>query len=133
MKKYIGTKEVKAMPMALGEFIKTSGRNPYANDGKMHGDNEEGYLVEYADGYQSWSPKEIFEKTYRCSESFLDRLHIEQKELAEKLEKLCLFVDSPKFAEIVTDQTQVALLLKQRELMSEYLNILNKRIKALSK
>lgn len=65
MKKYIGTKEVKAMPMTLGEFIKTSGRNPYANDGKMHGDNEEGYLVEYADGYQSWSPKEVFEKAYR--------------------------------------------------------------------
>lgn len=37
MKKYIGTKEVEAMPMTLGELINKSGRNPYENDGKMHG------------------------------------------------------------------------------------------------
>ena len=29
MKKYIGTKEVEAIPMTLGEFINKSGRNPY--------------------------------------------------------------------------------------------------------
>lgn len=40
MKKYIGTKEVEAIPMTLGEFINKSGRNPYEHDGKMHGNNE---------------------------------------------------------------------------------------------
>lgn len=64
MKKYIGTKQVEAEPMTLGEFIKKTGRNPYENDGKMHGCNEEGYLVRYKDGYESWSPKDVFDESY---------------------------------------------------------------------
>lgn len=67
MKTYVGTKTVKAKPCTLGEFIKLTGRNPYANDGKMHGENEEGYLVEYKDGYKSWSPKDVFEEAYKES------------------------------------------------------------------
>lgn len=54
MKKYIGTKEVKAMPMTLGEFISKKGNN-----------EAEGYLVEQADGYQSWEHKVMFEGAYR--------------------------------------------------------------------
>ena len=65
MKKYIGTKQVEAMPMTLGEFIGKTGRNPYAHDEKMHGLNEEGYFVRYKDGYESWSPKDVFEEAYR--------------------------------------------------------------------
>lgn len=64
MKNYIGIKQVKAEPCTLGEFIAKTGRNPYQNDGKMHGNDEPGYLVEYKDGYQSWSPKEVFEEAY---------------------------------------------------------------------
>lgn len=131
MKTYVGTKTVKARPCTLGEFIKLTGRNPYANDGKMHGGNEEGYLVEYKDGYESWSPKDVFEEAYKCAESFMDRLVIEQKDLAEKLEKLCLFIDSPKFTDTVKDKIQQELLIKQRDYMGEYLNILNQRIKLL--
>lgn len=44
-KLYIGCKLIKA--------------HPDAKDGK------EGYSVEYADGYKSWSPKETFELAYR--------------------------------------------------------------------
>lgn len=62
---------------------------------------------------------------------FLDRLMIERKELAEKLEKLCLFTDSPKFMDVVKDENQRELLIKQRDYMGEYLNILNQRIKTL--
>lgn len=65
MKKYIGTKQVEAMPMTLGEYIKKSGRNPYQNSQDMHGENEPGYLVRYKDGYESWSPKDVFDETYR--------------------------------------------------------------------
>lgn len=131
MKKYIGTKTVKAMPMNLGQFIEKTGRNPYQNDGKMHGNNEEGYFVEYEDGYQSWSPKGVFDKAYKCSETFLDRLHIEQSDLADKLEKLCAFVRSPKFEETIKDEHQRKLLLEQSNYMAEYLNVLNQRIKLL--
>lgn len=67
MKTYIGTKTVKAEPCTLGDFINLTGRNPYANNDDMHSRNEEGYLVEYPDGYKSWSPKTVFEATYKES------------------------------------------------------------------
>ncbi len=44
MKKFIGTKLVEA--------------EPQEKDGK------EGYKVKYPDGYESWSPKEAFDKAY---------------------------------------------------------------------
>ena len=92
---------------------------------------EDGYKVVYEDGYESWSPKDVFEKAYKVADTFLDRLVIEQKELAEKLEKLCFFVESPKFTETVKDAKQRELLLAQKEHMAEYLSILNQRIKLL--
>ncbi len=45
MKTYIGVKVVKAVPME--------------KDGKP------GYKVKYKDGYESWSPKDVFEEAYR--------------------------------------------------------------------
>lgn len=63
------------------------------------------------------------------NQTFKDRLHIEQQDLAEKLQKLCLFVDTPKFEEVVKDEHQRDLLLQQRDYMGEYLNILTERIK----
>ena len=92
---------------------------------------EDGYKVVYEDGYESWSPKEVFEKAYKSADTFADRLRIEQKDLAEKLEKLCKFVESPQFTDVVQDSNQRELLLKQREYMGEYLNVLNQRIKSL--
>lgn len=65
------------------------------------------------------------------NQTFKDRLVIEQQDLAEKLSKLCAFVDTPKFEEVVKDEHQRDLLLQQREHMSEYLNVLNQRIEAL--
>ena len=65
MKTYIGTKQIKAEPMNLDEFIEQTGRNPYANSSDMHNNNEKGYIVEYENGYKSWSPKDVFEKAYK--------------------------------------------------------------------
>lgn len=128
MKKYIGTKEVEAMPMTLGEFINHSGRNPYANSGDMHGNNEQGYLVKYKDGYESWSPKAVFDEAYKCSDSFLDRLHIEHNELIDKFEKCATFVDSDKFREVIKEDYPAFLLWLQREIMGRYLQTLSCRI-----
>ena len=130
MKKYIGTKQVEAEPMTLGDFIARTGRNPYKNPNE-HDPEEDGYFVRYKDGYESWSPSKPFEEAYKCADTFLDRLHIEQKDLAEKLEKLSLFVESPKFTDAVQDSNQRKLLLKQCEYMGEYLNVLNQRINSL--
>ncbi len=127
MKKYIGTKQVSATPAWRidGKVYPKDGEVPRSMN------REDGYKVVYEDGYESWSPKDVFEKTYKVAETFLDRLMIERKELAEKLEKLCLFTDSPKFMDVVKDENQRELLIKQRDYMGEYLNILNQRIKTL--
>ena len=85
----------------------------------------------YEDGYESYSPKDVFEKAYKVAETFKDRLLIERQDLAERFSKLCAFVDTPKFEEVVKDEHQRDLLLQQRDYMGEYLNILNQRIEAL--
>lgn len=130
MKKYIGTKQIEAEPMTMGEAYERgllqAGRVPSESE-----KSNAGYHVKYQDGYESWSPAEPFEKAYKVADTFLDRLIIEQKELAEKLEKLCLFIESPKFIEIVQDTKQQELLILQKAHMGEYLKILNQRINLL--
>lgn len=58
---YIGTKMIEAKPMNRGEYNKYRGWN------LPEGENpeDEGYLVKYQDGYESWSPKKQFEEAYR--------------------------------------------------------------------
>lgn len=65
------------------------------------------------------------------NQTFKDRLLIERQDLAERFSKLCAFVDTPKFEEVVKDEHQRDLLLQQRDYMSEYLNVLNQRIEVL--
>ena len=45
------------------------------------------------DGYQSWSPAEPFEKAYKPSDTFIERLRIERNELNERYQKLCSFTN----------------------------------------
>lgn len=59
MKKYIGTKIVMAEPMTLTKAQKVLGR-----EFKPATLEEDGYLVEYKDGYRSWSPRSVFEGDY---------------------------------------------------------------------
>ena len=58
MQQYIGTKIIKAMSMTAHEAATTLGR-------AISGEDEKGYLVEYSDGYKSWSPAKAFEEAYR--------------------------------------------------------------------
>lgn len=125
MKKYIGTKEVKAQPMNSYEASQKGYKTGKADRIRN------GYEVEYEDGYKSWSPAEPFEKAYKVAETVLDRLLIERDELNERLKKLRQFIESPKFLETVTDKYQRLLLSKQESRMHEYLEILNERIKLL--
>lgn len=125
MKKYIGTKQVEAEPMTLGEFIKQSGRNPYANSGDLHTDDEPGYIVKYQDGYVSWSPKETFEEAYKIADTALDRMLIEGEELTVKLEKLRTFIGTDKFNSL--DEVTKAMLVTQAKIMSDYQGVLNQR------
>ena len=60
MSMYIGTKVVMAIPMTMTEAQKVLGREI-----KPATVEEDGYLVEYKDGYKSWSPKSVFDDAYR--------------------------------------------------------------------
>ena len=74
MKKYVGTKELKAIPMNKEEYCQYRQLEVPLNENPK----EEGYLVEYLDGgkpnderhlgYISWSPKDVFEKSYKENE-----------------------------------------------------------------
>lgn len=57
---YIGCKIIKAKPMTSDEFANFKGKEIDKNSENAHG-----YLVEYEDGYTSWSPKSTFERAYR--------------------------------------------------------------------
>jgi hypothetical protein len=60
MNKYIGTKLIEAKEMNLGDYNKFKGWTiPKNEDPKT-----EGYMVKYSDDYISWSPKDVFEKSY---------------------------------------------------------------------
>ena len=60
MDKYIGTKLIEAEPAvrAFGQVYTTE--RPELRPGEY----EDGYMVRYPDGYESWSPKDVFEKAY---------------------------------------------------------------------
>lgn len=60
MKHYIGVKEIDAKPMNRGDYNEYRGWTIPADENPA----DEGYLVKYPDGYESWSPKEVFEKAY---------------------------------------------------------------------
>lgn len=72
MKKYIGTKVVSATPAFRkgGKVYLPSDEMP-----KSMELIEDGYKVVYVDGYESWSPKDVFEKAYQCVEDGLTFSH----------------------------------------------------------
>lgn len=55
---YIGCKIITAYPCTLNEWNNIKGKAAEQED-------KEGYLVNYPDGYMSWSPKSTFEEAYR--------------------------------------------------------------------
>jgi len=58
MQLYLGVKMIQAKPMNAGEAYKQLHRTVSTDK------STEGYLVEYEDNYQSWSPKDVFDKAY---------------------------------------------------------------------
>lgn len=124
MKKYIGTKVIKAEPMTVTEA------QVLGVEIKPATVEENGYLVEYKDGYKSWSPKSVFDETYKPAETFLDRLAVEQQELTEKVDKLRKFL-SLEEAQMKVGSFQFVRMTEQLEAMEKYLNILTRRIEDL--
>jgi hypothetical protein len=149
---YVGTKALFAQPMTLGDYNTYRGwtipknENPY----------REGYLVQYPDGYISWSPKEVFDVSYQemaishipsqseatteedgapktqperseGATTWEDRVRQEEAELSDRLAKLDLFIaDDFKFLSLPDRQQR--LLKEQREAMNSYRIILEARL-----
>lgn len=111
-----------AEPMTVTEAQKVLGREL-----KPATVEEDGYLVEYKDGYKSWSPKQVFEEAYKCTETFLDRLHIELTELSNKQDKLNKFFDTDIFKSL--PKQKQTLLQAQFGAMIAYSQILVERIR----
>ena len=126
MIKYVGKKEVQAERMNEYEAVELG----YARPNEDNHEWRAGYHVVYEDGYHSWSPKNVFEAAYKQSETFLDRLHIEAEELAEKQSKLNEFIGSEKFKELSWENQK--LLEAQFGAMLSYLTILQVIIELLT-
>ena len=130
MKKYIGTKVVDATPA-----WRVDGKVYLKDEAVPRSMNrEDGYKVVYEDGYESWSPKDVFEKAYKPSDTVLDRLKIERNELRERIEKLEDFIGQD-FSEAAekAGSLQAALLVCQRSYMVNYLDVLETRIDLMEK
>lgn len=126
MKKYIGTKEVMAEPM-LKSVAVANGWARTSND-KV---DLAGYHVQYnnPDGttYDSWSPKDVFEKSYKCAETYVNRLYIELEDVESRHKKLAAFLESEYFRKIKEEGTKFLLTL-QSIVMTQYSCILSQRI-----
>ncbi len=122
MKKYIKTEVVSATPAWRVNGV------IYPKDGVVPRvmNREDGYKVVYEDGCESWSPKEVFEKTYKPANTFLDRMKIELEELQCRWSKLTSFMQSEKFLALSPEKR--GLLIRQSDIMEDYYFILKSRI-----
>lgn len=137
---YQGTKRLLAMAMTRGEYNKYRGWDmPEGED-----PSDEGYLVEYVDGgspnddrhkgYISWSPKDVFERTYQLVPAadlppHQQRVVQEAAELADRGEKLQHFIQhNPTFGTLpINEQDRMR---KQLMLMRQLFEVLQERIAA---
>ena len=126
MKKYIGTKQIEAEPMTMGEAYEKN----LLQAGRVPNESEKtkvGYHVKYEGGYESWSPAESFEKAYKVADTPLDRMIIEYDELKQKIDKLDVFLDSEKFKTL--DEKVKGLLSSQYRIMIAYAIVLSERMR----
>lgn len=124
MKQYTGTKTVKAMPMTMGEAYERKLLKNGVRPSECETDKA-GYLVEYEDVYQSWSPADVFEKAYKPSETRLDRLRIECDELRARSKELDAYLNEGyEKAAAEVGASLAALLVLQGSYLHNYLDVL---------
>ena len=137
---YLGIKLVDAEP-CLGLNNKCIDINQ-----ELNGKEVEGYKVVYEDGYISWSPKDIFEKSYRSIKLIKDlkstkwfkigdtsisthqeRVVTEMLELDKKITGLDEFIINNPIYKTLPEEEQIRLIQQSRA-MSYYFSILIERI-----
>lgn len=76
---------------------------------QLHWQGMPGYYVEYEDGYKSWSPASVFEKSYKVAETIGDRILNEEQELREKIKKLAEAIKNVEMTEPHRNKLRVQL------------------------
>ena len=112
------------MPMTMGEAYERKLLKEGVRPSECETDKA-GYLVEYEDGYQSWSPADVFEKAYKPSETRLDRLHIECDELRARSKELDVYLNEG-FEKVAAEigRSLTMLLVLQSSYLHNYLGVL---------
>lgn len=123
MKKYIGTKTIQAEPMTKGRAF-DAGLLRAGNIPATERDVP-GYKVAYGNGYESWSPADVFEDAYKLAETPLDRLEIERQDLDKRAGKIVEFRLSETYKNL--READRAMLDTQFDTMLDYLGILGAR------
>lgn len=82
MTTYIRTHIVEAEPMTRGEHLKSKGLELIPGTGS---EADEGYFIQYPDGYKSWCPKESFEKSARPIDGMTFGQAIEALKMGKKV------------------------------------------------
>lgn len=95
-------------------------------------DGKPGYGVRYADGYQSWSPKDVFEEAYLplghldSLDPHVQRMVAEYAALREKIRKLDNFMETNRYQGL--ELVDRVLMRTQCDAMNTYLSALEDRI-----
>lgn len=134
---YVGTKVIHAVAMTRLDYnIYRGWQLPKDENG-----DDNGYLVEYADGgapnvfghpgYVSWSPADVFEKVYgtpvrQKPETFLDRMRNELAVVEANYNKLDVFLLGGTGSKLPVEEQED--LVEQRKVMGKYVAVLKKRI-----
>lgn len=84
MKRYIGTKIIEAEPLTLGDYNLYRGWQIPADEDPT----AKGYLVQYSDGYESWSPLKQFKEAYRRCDNMPFGLAIEALKKGKKVARI---------------------------------------------
>ena len=133
MIQHTGTKNVKRsnVPMTRAMYCKYRGWDIPANENP----NDLVYVVEYDAvegkksnhpdhlGYVSMSPKDVFDEAYDVSETFMDRLMIEEKQLHERMIALGKVI-----GEGLVPESEEEILNLQLSAMTTYAYVLKVRI-----
>lgn len=140
MKKYVGTKVIEAENMSRGDYNQYRGWEIPENEDPR----DEGYIVKYSDGYESWSPKKQFEESYReydesklsstsigmQSTDYKDRFQVEYKQLKIRKSGLSKMLEKYKDGTLkFTPSCSYELLHTQLVYMECYSNTLEERAK----
>lgn len=86
MEQYIGTKVIHAEPATKGEFWARKNKLDEVETASIIAQMpNDGYHVIYSDGYESWSPKDVFEAAYRPVNAMTFGLAIEAMKQGKKV------------------------------------------------